>query len=73
MHMHVFTLTRALRLMDTSFITSSKTRPRTHWQPCTHCKVHISGLGISHVGGQAVPHSLYTWPGIEHFLSVYKH
>ena len=49
------------------FCLSSSTVPRGHWQPITHCKVHIPGLGLLQVGGHAVPHEVNSWPSISHF------
>jgi hypothetical protein len=42
-------------------LTAFITKPWAHWQPITHCKVQAWGPCCEHVGGQAEPHSVYTW------------
>ncbi len=49
---------------------SSSSVPRGHWQPTTHWSVQNTGPGSAQVGGQAVPHSVNTWPLMGHVLAV---
>ena len=46
-----------------SLASSSRNVPVGHWQPSTH-SVMQAGLGFAQVGGQALPHSMYTCPSI---------
>jgi hypothetical protein len=44
--------------------------PPGHWHPLTHCRVQNTAASSPHTEGQAVPHSVKTWPLISHAVST---
>jgi len=59
------------RLSSTHLLfSSSNIVPLGHWQPGTHISGQGTGSGALHVSGHVVPHSVYSWPSIEHLVLI---
>ena len=69
MGIHNGSVLRSRQAFGEIHLSPSSTVPWGHWQPSTHWRVQV-GLGLSQVGGQAEPHSMYTWPSTGHSGSV---